>query len=143
MLIDRNWMISVVLATTLMVLVGNGGSAYSQAGFRDDGVVEIDLTNGEKIYRKCRQCHTTKAGEIKIGPSLAGVVGRRPGSIEGFGYSQSMIDFGTGGNVWNGATLDAYLTRPRNLVPKTKMVFPGLRKATDRADLIAYLSQFR
>ncbi len=78
----------------------------------------------------------------KIGPSLAGVVGRRPGSVEGFGYSQDMIDFGAAGNLWNAGTLDVFLIKPRDLINKTKMAFPGLGKRSDREDLIAYLSQF-
>ncbi|MGI9434123.1 MAG: c-type cytochrome [Geminicoccaceae bacterium] len=133
----------MAFAAALMVMVDNERPAHAQAVVRGDPVAVIDLTNGEKLFKKCRQCHTIKAGETKIGPSLAGVVGRRPGAIEGFGYSQSMIEFGAAGTIWNTATLDAYLTQPRNLVQQTKMVFPGLRRAADRADLIAYLSQFR
>ena len=82
-------------------------------------------------------------GQVKIGPSLAGVVGRRPGSVPAFGYSKDMIDYGASGAVWNAPTLDRFLTRPRALIGGTKMVFQGFRKPTDRDDLIAYLSTIR
>ena len=37
--------------------------------------------------------------------------------------------------------IDAYLTKPKDLVPKTKMAFPGLKKEQDRIDIIAYLKE--
>ena len=103
--------------------------------------VEPDPKNGERLFKKCRQCHTTQPNEKKVGPSLAGIFGRRPGGVEGFGYSQDMIDFGAAGNVWDERTLDLFLTKPRALMRTTKMAFPGFKKESDRADLIAYLSQ--
>ncbi len=123
-------LVSTVLTATVMV----GGATLALAAG--------DAASGKKVFKKCKQCHTLEVGKTKIGPSLAGVVGRRPGTVEGFKYSQAMIDFGAAGNVWDEATLDVYLTKPRNLVKKTKMAFPGLKKESDRADLIAYLAQF-
>ncbi len=99
-----------------------------------------DPARGETLFRACLQCHTAAPGEVKIGPSLAGVVGRTPGSVPGFGYSQGMIDLGRSGAVWNTGTLDRFLTRPRAMIAGTKMVFWGYRKPEDRADLIAYLA---
>lgn len=122
----------VVAALTLGLMVGGASLALAEG----------DPANGEKIFKKCKQCHTVVRDQRKIGPSLAGVVGRRPGSAEGFGYSQDMIDFGAAGNSWNAETLDVFLAKPRDLIKKTKMAFPGLRKPSDRDDLIAYLSQF-
>lgn len=102
-----------------------------------------DPARGEALFKTCRTCHAINPGEVKIGPSLAGVVGRRPGSVPAFGYSQDMIDYGTSGVVWNPKTLDRFLTKPRAMISGTKMVFQGFRKPTDRADLIAYLSTLR
>ena len=43
---------------------------------------------GETLFKKnCAICHTLEAGKNKIGPSLAGVVGRKAGSVPGFAYS--------------------------------------------------------
>jgi len=43
------------------------------------------------------------------------------------------------GIVWGKETLFEYLLDPKKYIPGTKMVFPGLKSAQDRADLIAYL----
>ena len=102
-----------------------------------------DPARGEKLFRECRKCHAVQPGEVKIGPSLAGVVGRRPGSEPAFGYSQDMVDFGTSGAMWDEENLDRFLTRPRAMIAGTKMVFQGFRKPFDRADLIAYLLTIR
>jgi cytochrome c len=102
-----------------------------------------DPARGERLFKDCLKCHTIVPGEVKIGPSLAGVVGRRPGSVPGFGYSQDMISFGASGIVWNTDNLDQFLTRPRALVAGTKMVFQGFRRPADRDDVIAYLSTIR
>ena len=124
---------------TLALSVGIGGLLAGAAG---SALAEGDPANGEKIFRKCQQCHSVTRGETKIGPSLAGIYGRQPGSVPDFGYSQDMVDFGAAGNYWNAETLNAFLTRPRGLIAKTKMAFPGLRRESDREDLIAYISQF-
>ena len=102
-----------------------------------------DPARGEKLFRACRKCHEITPGQVKIGPSLAGIVGRRPGSVSAFGYSQDMIDLGGSGAVWDRSSLDRFLTRPRAMIAGTKMVFQGFRKPVDRADLIAYLSTIR
>ncbi|MEM7043066.1 MAG: c-type cytochrome [Pseudomonadota bacterium] len=102
-----------------------------------------DPARGERLFKECRKCHAIVPDEVKIGPSLAGVVDRRPGSVPAFGYSQDMIDFGASGGSWNEQNLDRFLTRPRAMIAGTKMIFQGFRKPADRMDLIAYLSTLR
>ena len=98
-----------------------------------------DTAAGQAVFKKCHVCHSAEPGKKKVGPSLYGVVGRTPGTLEGYKYSTSMIDFGKTGAVWDAATLDTYLTKPRATVTKTKMIFPGLKKEADRTAVIAYL----
>jgi len=98
-----------------------------------------DAANGAKVFKKCKACHVVDSAKNKVGPSLQGVVGRTPGSVAGFKYSSAMTGFGASGQVWDAATLDAFLTKPKALVKGTKMSFPGLKKADQRADVIAYL----
>jgi len=43
--------------------------------------------------------------------------------------------------IWSKETLFDYLENPKKYIPGTKMVFAGLKKENDRADLIAYLQQ--
>jgi cytochrome c len=99
---------------------------------------EGDPAQGQKVFTKCQICHTLDAGKNKIGPSLHGLIGRPSASVESFGYSDAMKNAHV---TWDEPTLDKYLTDPKAMVPGTKMLFPGLPKAEDRANLIAYLKQ--
>ncbi|MDF1721596.1 MAG: cytochrome c family protein [Minwuia sp.] len=96
-----------------------------------------DAVAGEKVFRKCAACHTVDVGgKNKIGPALSGVIGRTAGTADGYRYSRAMkaADF-----AWTAEALDSYLTSPKTFVPGNKMPFPGLKKADDRADVIAYI----
>ena len=94
---------------------------------------------GETLFKKnCAICHTLEAGKNKIGPSLAGVVGRKAGSVPGFAYSAANKN---SGDIWDAQTLDTYLADPRKFMPGTKMVFAGLKNPEDRKALIEYLKE--
>ena len=97
-----------------------------------------DAAKGEKLYKKCKACHSLEAGKKKVGPSLHGVFGQTAGTVEGFKYSSAMKDSGI---VWDEETLNTFLEKPKDMVPKTRMAFPGLKKEQDRMDLIAYLKE--
>jgi cytochrome c len=68
------------------------------------------------------------------------VVGRPAGRVAGFHYSPANRDSGL---TWDTATLDRYLTSPATVVPHTIMTYAGLKDATKRADLTAYLATLR
>lgn len=86
-------------------------------------------------FTQCRVCHSVEPGQNGIGPSLAGVVGRRAGSLGGFAYSADMRSLGS---TWNDGTLDRYLADPSGMVPSTTMAI-GPLDATQRRAIIAYL----
>ncbi len=98
-----------------------------------------DPTNGEKLFRNCAACHAVVQGENKVGPYLYGVVGRDVGAASGYGsYSGALTAVA---QVWTPVELDAFLENPKGYAPGTTMGYAGMRKAEDRADLIAYLDQ--
>ena len=88
------------------------------------------------VFNQCTACHSTQRGENGIGPSLAGVFGRRAASLPGFAYSQAMEDAGL---TWNQANLDRYLENPRGVVPGTTMAYNGVKDAAQRQAVINYL----
>jgi cytochrome c len=99
-----------------------------------------DAAAGEKDFLVCRACHQIgPAAKNAVGPVLNGVVGRKAGTYAGFTYSDANKDSGL---VWTPEELDKYLTSPQAMVPHTKMIFPGLKDAQKRKDVIAYLQQF-
>ena len=99
-----------------------------------------DPALGKVQFNKCAACHSAKAGENKIGPSLYGVVGRPSHSIEGFNYSDAMKAYNV---TWTDEELNKYLENPRGVVAGTKMIFVGLKKEDERANLIAYLDTLK
>jgi cytochrome c len=113
------------------------GVMLALAGFGASAAAAGDAANGEKVYKKCKTCHALEAGKNKIGPSLAGVIGRSAGTAEGFAkYSDAMKNSGV---VWDDAALASFLAKPKEFIPKNKMTFAGLKKESDIADVIAYL----
>jgi cytochrome c len=104
---------------------------------------EGDPAKGKKVFNKCKACHMVGEGAKKrVGPPLNNVIGAKAGSQEDYNYSKAMKEAGENGLVWNDENLDAYLEKPKDVVPKGKMAFPGLKKESDRANVIAYLKQF-
>ena len=93
--------------------------------------------DGEQVFRRsCSICHSVEANKNRVGPSLAGVVGRPASSIPDFSYSDANKQSGV---VWTAETLDTYLTNPRAFMPGTRMTFPGLQNPDDRQAVIAFL----
>jgi nitrite reductase (NO-forming) len=109
-----------------------GGSPAAQTVAATAG----DAAQGRQVFKKCQACHSIEPGKNMLGPSLAGVVGRKSGSETGYNYSQAMKQSNL---VWDPATLDAYLADPQKEVPGNKMPFPGLKTPNDRNDVIAFL----
>ena len=97
-----------------------------------------DPARGERVYNRCKSCHEIEQERNRSGPHLVGLFGREAGSVEGFKYSKAMLESGI---VWDEATLDAYLKKPKEAVPGTKMAFAGMKKEQQRIDLIAYLKE--
>ena len=101
-----------------------------------------DAAKGEKTYRKCASCHMiVPKAKNRVGPQLNGILGREIAAIAGYKYSKGMLAYAADQKVWNEENLAAYLTSPRKVVKGTRMSFAGLRKQTDRDNIIAYLKK--
>ena len=95
-----------------------------------------DATRGKLVFEKrCTGCHAREAD--REGPRLAGVFGRKAGSVAGFTYSAGLKNLGL---TWNDATLEKWLSDPDLMVPDNKMSF-SVPKAEERRDLIAYFKR--
>ena len=93
--------------------------------------------SGAATFKVCSACHSgEKGGANKVGPVLWGVVGRKTGSVDGFGYSEAMK--GKGGD-WSYDRLAGFLNNPKGYVVGTKMVYNGVQEPEKLADLLAYL----
>ena len=83
----------------------------------------VDLTAAETQFKKsCGTCHVTAAdGGKRQGPNLFGVVGRKAGGVAEFKYSEAFAK-GSGGIVWDEATLDRWLADPQSVIPGAVML---------------------
>ena len=98
-----------------------------------------DVSNGEKIFKKCASCHSIiKGGKNKIGPALYNVVGRQVGKISDYKYSKALLAYE---KEWTFEELNGFLIKPAKWIKGTKMAYAGLRKEKDRASIIKYLNQ--
>ena len=98
-----------------------------------------DITNGEKIFKKCAACHSiVKNGKNKIGPALYNVVGRKVGGVSDYKYSKALAGYE---KKWTLEELNGFLLKPAKWIKGTKMSYAGLRKEKDRASVIKYLNQ--
>ena len=98
-----------------------------------------DPARGAQLFRACAACHSLVPNQNMTGPSLAGVVGRKAGTLASFDrYSPALK---ASGLTWQPGTLDAWLAAPDKLVPDNRMPFEGISDAKARADIIAFLRQ--
>lgn len=96
--------------------------------------------NGKAAFSKCASCHTvTKGGANSLGPNLWGIVGRKIGGHEGFGYSAALKKMGEEGAVWDYESLAAWIQADDKFIPGNKMIFPGMADPAKQADVVAYL----
>jgi nitrite reductase (NO-forming) len=96
-----------------------------------------DAVAGRQVFKKCQACHSLEPGKTILGPSLAGIVGRKSGADVNFSYSPAMKQAAL---TWDPSTLDAYLAEPAKIIPGNRMPFPGLKTDRDRKDVIAFLA---
>ena len=89
----------------------------------------------------CRTCHSFKAGDNRLGPSLHGIVGRKAGSMEGFAFSSAMKSSGI---TWDASNLDQFIENPDKVVHGNGMKpFGGIADASERKKIVDYLGTLK
>ena len=92
------------------------------------------------VFERCVACHSGKDAAKDLGPSLAGVFGRKAGSREDFRYSRPLARSGV---VWDERSLDAFLKVPDQFIPGTRMPFEGIASDAERAEIIRHLKTLK
>jgi alcohol dehydrogenase (cytochrome c) len=103
-------------------------------------LADADVGAAQEIYQaQCSACHSNQPGVNGIGPSLAGVAGRKAGSLQGFHFTPALQGSGL---TWNADTFIQFLADPSKLVPGTAMTVM-VPDETGRANLYAYLATLK
>ncbi len=127
-------------AVVLALALGAQGLTIAQASTQKSiDVNSPEYKRGRLLYIQCRACHDLQPSEIeKIGPNLAGLIGRKAAADAAFAYSPA-LQAAASKLVWDKATLDRWLEKPAAVVPGNTMAFAGISNPADRAALLAYL----
>jgi len=141
-------MLNALRACSLFVLAtAAAGCGQQDAGASSNGnaAARTIEERGRAAFSACAICHSTKDPNASgyasmVGPSLFGVYGATSGHVTSYDYSQAMRDAQL---TWNDDTLDRFITRPNEVVPKTRMAFVGEADAETRAAIIAYLKTLK
>src|SRR6516165_9575817 len=103
-------------------------------------LADDDVNAGQQIYQaQCSPCHSNQPGVNGIGPSLAGLAGRKAGSLLGFHFTPALQGSGL---AWTADNFIQFLADPSKLVPGTAMTVM-VPDATGRANLFAYLATLK
>jgi len=96
---------------------------------------------GRKVFeQRCQTCHGgTAPASSPIGPSLAGIVGRKAGTGDSGVHSRAAIDSGT---VWTRDALRRFLSEPGKALPGTYMPV-SVQDPKQLDDLLDYLETLR
>lgn len=122
-------------ATTFSCVVLAGFCGFASAANAADGAAGKD---GQVAYNNhCRTCHSTDAGDNRLGPNLQGIIGRKAGGAEGYGYSSAFqgADF-----EWTVEKLDQFIADPNAVVPGNNMKpYSGIGDDKVRSAIIEHL----
>ncbi|MFM8801471.1 MAG: c-type cytochrome [Tagaea sp.] len=106
-------------------------------------LASANASAGAALLRNCTSCHSfEKGGRNGVGPNMWDVVGNKKAHIDGFAYSQALVAAAAkpgADGLWGYEQLNQFLANPRAYMPGTRMAYAGMRRAEDRANLIAHL----
>ena len=120
----------------------SGGAEAAAPEKIEPFLAKADPAKGQLLAKTCLQCHTFEKGAAnKIGPNLWDIMKASIASVPNYQFSQVLAAHK--GEKWDPEKLNLWLYKPQAFAKGTKMTFPGLPKAQDRADLIAYLESLK
>ena len=127
----RTLVLAVALSGMACPLLSSSASSQTPAQ-------GADVAAGQQLFNNaCRTCHTVKPDDNRQGPNLHGIIGRKAGSLSGYGYSSAMKEAGF---AWDADKLDRFMATPDAVVSGNSMKpYGGLTSADDRAKIVAYL----
>jgi cytochrome c len=110
------------------------------AGTPEDPLAAYAGDHGAQVFRACVACHTLSPDEgNKAGPSLAGIFGRKIGSLPGYQYSDALTHMNI---VWTPETVAKMIeVGPMQYTPGTKMPEQKIGSREDRAALVDFLKR--
>lgn len=117
-----------------------------------------DAEAGETLFnRQCVACHVVSNadGEVlagrnaRTGPNLFNLAGRSLGAMDGFRYSDPIVELGAAGEVWTEEGFVAYVQDPTSWLRETlgddrargKMAY-RVRDSEDAVNIYAFLATF-
>jgi cytochrome c len=119
----------------MRILLAGSAVAFSLAF--SGAVLAADEAGKSAFNNNCRTCHSWKKDDNRLGPNLHGIVGRKAGAAEGFGYSESLKKSGI---TWDESSLDKFIANPNGLIPNNNMKpFTGIADAGTRQQIIDFL----
>jgi len=131
---------AVALSCLASAAPAAGETASGGASELEARIAAARASDGAGTAQICGNCHVFEEGAgNKIGPNLFGVVGRAIASAPDYRYSDALSGKAAAVGTWSHEALDAYLADPAAFAPGTRMSFPGLKNAADRAAIIAWL----
>ncbi|MGH6713308.1 MAG: c-type cytochrome [Bradyrhizobium sp.] len=121
-----------------MVLGGVACPLLSSSASSQMPAQGADVAAGQQLFNNaCRTCHTVKQDDNRQGPNLHRIIGRKAGSLPGYGYSSAMKEAGF---TWDADKLKRFMANPEAVVSGNSMKpYSGLASADDSAKIIAYL----
>ncbi len=138
----RSMLVRGALASAVVLALTIGAHGSVQAQTSNQKSVDVnspEYKRGRLLFIQCRACHDLQPSDIeKIGPNLAGLMGRKAAADAAFAYSPA-LQAAASKLVWDKATLDRWIEKPAAVVPGNTMAFAGISNPVDRAALLAYL----
>jgi len=114
----------LAIVAGFLVLLAHGATAA------DDVDRRIAFNN------HCRNCHSIKKDDNRLGPSLYGIFGAQAGQVKFYkGYSLGLTGF-----TWDEATLEKFIADPTSVSSSTNMIYPPVADVAERKKIIEFLT---